>query len=207
MTTSKFNYCPECATSIKPAETLDVRAKSYICENNHRFLEYQKHENPKEHSLARNFEISNSKSIDIHCSNDLEIISYWLSQPNARYYLLDQIAHMLQETYWYLTKEKYYKRPSKDFLKLCPICKEELAVIKNGDIYSQAKSCSNNHHFSHRGSTIVYQFDDEIVEITMGMPESTLLSLAQRWAIETRTANYLPETIRMVFKNYCAKAA
>jgi len=190
-------YYPTSQEDLISISVLDIFASAYSCENDHRFLCYEKEVLSDESDRAVELDSPISPT-----ASDLCVIEYWLSNEDAREHLNGQLAEMLQNIYWSSQADKHTALKGSSFV-YCSICREKLEHFEQDDCWLQGKRCNNGHKYYERGGKMNYTIDGKSAHLVREMPREVLASLVTGWLKNNPVLEpQLHYQIRNVFEHY-----
>jgi hypothetical protein len=163
-------YCPGCGDLLSPGLTADPCAICLVCKRDHRFFIMP--ETPLAVDTARAAEASFSEIRDLSLP---AIASFWLSNPDARSILNQQLAQLLRVT---LESRRVLEEPRQSY---CAICGGGLGDWDQPDIYVQGLCCSNGHLWTSRGGRLTSLIEGKCLTLQAEYSDTTVSLLIATW--------------------------
>jgi hypothetical protein len=137
---SAFQFCPACRSQLSIRNTFDIYIIGWQCQNHHHFHS----EKRKVFTAQTGGKYNQLRSKKSECK---EILMDWLSDPNLREHLNNDLAENVR---LYLEKKEGVKFVDHtNYYPYCPICGEALSSKKEYEEH-HVQACKNGHKFNYR---------------------------------------------------------
>ncbi len=163
-------WCPACRRPLTGAQCVDPFARCLACSAGHRF--FVTPEAPPAADTSRAASISLPQLEDM---SPLAIAAFWLSDPEARSVLNEQLAELLRAI---LEDRRILSQPS---FSHCPLCGEVLLEHEQPDIWVVGLRCSNGHAWASRGGGLGGFLSGSRFSLHAEAPDSTVAQLIAGW--------------------------
>jgi hypothetical protein len=147
-------YCPCCGDQLGPGDSADPWAICLVCPRGHRFFIMP--QTPLAVDTAR---AAGTSFPEMSSLSTPAIASFWLSDPQARSLLNEQLVQLLRAI---VESRSVADEPR---LSFCPTCGNTLADCEQPDIYVRGLHCTNGHFWSLRGGQLTSLIQDKCLTL------------------------------------------
>ncbi len=129
----------------------------------------------------------------------MEVAKAWLSNPEYRRHIGDQIAEILRT--FLEIKENIFNKKSQEEreYKYCPLCGETVNKFETDDLYVESLRCINQHTFNFRGSLWMFVDIDVLLELYQSMNYGILIKCAEKTLTNKHFKKNVPDQVRELF--------
>ena len=163
-------YCPCCGDQLALGVSADPWAICLVCPRGHRFFIMP--QTPLAVDTAR---AAGTSFPELSSLSPPAIASFWLSDPQARSVLNEQLAQLLRAI---VESRSVADEPR---LSLCPTCGNTFGDCEQPDIYVQGLRCTNGHFWSLRGGQLTSLIQDKCLTLQTECADATVSQLIGAW--------------------------
>jgi len=163
--------CPSCGDHLVSRKSADPWAICFVCSRGHRFFIM-----PQGPLAAFTATAAGITLPEIVGLSTLEIASFWLSDPRARWVLSDQLAILLRSI---VESRRISNEPHFSF---CPICGEAVEEYERPlDLYMRGLRCQNDHRWALRGGRLFSAMETVRLELQAEYSDAVVSQLIAGW--------------------------
>ena len=163
-------HCVACAKALRLTACVDPFAVCLACDAGHRYFVW-----PESPLASQASSAASARFEQTEHQSSAAIAKFWLSNPDARSLLNEQLAELLRI---FLEQPRVaHELP----FSYCPLCAAALAEYEQPDIWVRGLQCHNGHTWAVRGGHIGGGASGSAIVLHSEPPDSTVAQLLRAW--------------------------